>query len=793
MTLLATEEYVESSYFAATDYVGGIAQGEADTTTTYVEEGYIETGYFRAGGGAFTLTADLTIAIQEADATLSSAFSISATIGTLASGDAQLDSAFSTSASVGRIRSSAVSISGAFTPTMTVNITADGDIALSSQFAMSVQGDRFRTTDSLLSFQAALDAQAAVTVSGAAQLDAVFTAEHTVDGGFDLGFDVDANFEGASTLTSAFSISGTLNRVHFGEADLSSSTTLVANAIQYVRRANPFNRPINFSPTDQVSTTDGIQGGRAYVNPTTGSELTSDELGTSLGNEWSFIWHSKFYADKANEGSGSIKLFSYGLTNPAIEVYKDNVSYGGSLYPVGLCKIYGANGNLLFNLRAEAQSTPTSFTDLIRDGHEYYTFYIQKKYISATGQHLYYFKWARDDHESYTAAYGSTSSNAALYDPGSGDRKFRFYRYTKGTNTSTHQIDELGFYNRYDADDLDDYGYDDNTAYWGEPPFIAEAITRHQFDGDTTDDTGIDQSLDATTISSAASITADGIKLVEADADLSSAFSISATATRLKTASASLAVSSTVSASVDRVRSIDATLDSTATVSADVGAIRQGETDFDSIASILTAASMIGDFFVNMDVVAGITAAATRTATTSATIDAEFGITTTGQTTKTTEADLSTTTDITITGEKILSGAAALAGVVDISATGDRFRGTDAQLDAVTIQSCLASKSSPHAVDMNSEFALSCDIERIAGAEATLEATVTVNFGGGFVANASATLPGFFAILSVNKILHIDEFVYVIPAENREYKIKSETREYTIPQETREYKLKGAA
>ncbi len=91
------------------------------------------------------------------------------------------------------------------------------------------------------------------------------------------------------------------------------------------------------------------------------------------------------------------------------------------------------------------------------------------------------------------------------------------------------------------------------------------------------------------------------------------------------------------------------------------------------------------------------------------------------------------------------------------------------------------------------QFDINVSGNTISDGAATTNTTASINANGGVLADGGATLTGFFAVLSVNKILHVDEFVYKIPAETREYKIINETRSFKISTETRSYKIKGAA
>jgi hypothetical protein len=67
----------------------------------------------------------------------------------------------------------------------------------------------------------------------------------------------------------------------------------------------------------------------------------------------------------------------------------------------------------------------------------------------------------------------------------------------------------------------------------------------------------------------------------------------------------------------------------------------------------------------------------------------------------------------------------------------------------------------------------------------------TVVANGGKLQVAFSTHSAIFGISATATILHIDQFVYIIPAENRTASITAESREHTIVFEDREYLLEG--
>lgn len=67
----------------------------------------------------------------------------------------------------------------------------------------------------------------------------------------------------------------------------------------------------------------------------------------------------------------------------------------------------------------------------------------------------------------------------------------------------------------------------------------------------------------------------------------------------------------------------------------------------------------------------------------------------------------------------------------------------------------------------------------------TTEVTATASLGK----TGECDLQGFAAVLAVGEIANLQQFVYIIEQETRQFKVKPELREYEIAQETRTYKI----
>lgn len=731
MTLLATEEYVAAGYFAATDYVGGIASGVADTTTTYVEEGYIVDDYFRPGGVEFTLSATLTPIALTASATL--------------------------------------------------------DVTVS----MSATALRIKTSPVQLSWQATLNAVAAKITDTSSTMNAIFTAEHTDDGGFEPGFDVDVTFEAASTLASSSSLSCTPLLVKLFSSSISASSSLTATAIEYrTRRVDA----VAGSRPHYPSTIDGASINTNTKKFGTGSLNISVKSGDG-GNRWLEYTMTDDDLDKPAANSGgsmAIEFWARGATR--IETWTSDrstdpdTSERGWVFDTTNAGVgfYGThdtgdqnNDNLLNGsfpgtgsnfhhvaVRIDSPSSTDTTWSMWIDGTRVETATASLNVGKSTDTMFLAF----GVNENYASQ--GTKGNSYIDE----------FRILKGTPSELDTI--LGY-------DVGDSSITIPTAKYTNN--LNTRILLH-FDTDFSfwdDDTGI-QLFDST-LPVSASLTSTSVTLVEASATLASAFGMSVAETKFRPGAATLSTSASVNCVPLKTLNASATLSASVTTVIEPGTIKLGIVDLPSVAAQLVAASKIGDFFVNADVIFSLTSTPTVQTGAIISINSVSSITTTPEYIRGATATLPVSASLTATGERFLLGDSSMSSSVNLIGTGDRFRLVEALLQGFFAQLSVGTKQTLNGAVLNSTFGISIEGSRIAGANATLDSAFSVNFGGGIVASASATLPGFFAVLSVNKILHVDEFVYIVPAENRVFTIGAENRTYTIDVENREYIIKGAA
>lgn len=767
MSLLPEEEYVESGYFAATDYVGGIALGEADTTTTYVEEGYIVDDYFRPGGGAFSLSATLSLAIQLGEAELASAFGISVdadkikqTSVTMTSsfsmehpenggsgpganpvvtldGAATINSSATMSTTPGKITQGNVNIAGAFAATMNVIATMTGDILMQANITMSTTAELIVDLSGLLEYFADLNAQAAATIGATATIDSSFTTDISAD----------VIIQGASELV---------------------STTLLQVFEPGIRPHVPTD--INSSPQFNTFTK---QFGTHSLNI----------VGDPLNNQNQYIEYT-------------LKDTDLSLSNKSTSAFHFEAWIRGSIFIDAWAGDRTSGDNPLWRL-ATTSSTALFYTAQTQNNND-------AERLTGTGinsgslNHIavriegssaaIYINGSRTD--SYTSMTTSTGTSVMYLTIGQNEQ------YLTPSNFGNSYIDDLRIL-RGTASELDTitgYSTTDTSITVPTSANINNTNTKIllHFDGNfRDDDSGVKEYL--ATINSVASLTGDVEKIVEADAGINSVAGLSATGDKIKISGATLISNTSLTATPEKILEGNSDLSVVATVIAGAGTIKQGDVDLPSIASQLTAASMIGDFFVNADCNFSLSTSGLKTAGADATINAVSSMSSTPTITRRSDVDMSVVAELSVEGSKTLFAEANFNSTATLGATGSRTRNTSATLAGFFAQLTVGDKSTINGATLNSEFAVSVEATKISNGGATLNSEFDVNFGGGIVADASATLEGFFAILSVNKILHVDEYVFKIPNENREYRIQSESREYSVTQENRLYKLKGAA
>ena len=266
---------------------------------------------------------------------------------------------------------------------------------------------------------------------------------------------------------------------------------------------------------------------------------------------------------------------------------------------------------------------------------------------------------------------------------------------------------------------------------------------------------------------------------------------ITATATRIQPGGATLSSAATQTASGDKIVGFSAGFSSAATLSATPGRIRPFEASFEAFNSQVTAvvrtAAAVADFdsqftmvatgvvFAEnetpLDVVTSMSVAASRTRATGATIDASATLTTAPI--KAVEA-----------GATLLSaGGFAMSALVTASGAVDYSIATTLGAAPTVIRAGVASATTT--------ISMSVEPNQIKGFEAALNTSVTQTTNAGKRVEAEVLIDSAMTFAVISKVLHLAQYVYTIPQESRTFTIGSESRSYTINRETRTYTIEG--
>ncbi len=808
MTLLATEEYVEAGYLLDDDYVGGIASGEADTTTTYVEEGYIQGDYFRPGGGAFTIFADLTLAIEQGSATLNSSAGmtivstkirsgsvvmscsgsanissniikgVSATFGAVAlmghdenggfandvvpaavfDTGAQLDSTATMSTTAGKISQLDANISGAFVATMNVIATMSGDVLMQAAVSMSCDADKIADIGGLLEYFADLNAAAAATIGATA----------TVNTNISMNISPDVILQGASEVV---------------------STTLLQVFEPGVRPFVPFDTNL-IGAFGSVQAAFGNNSSQTLDNNLYYIEYQESALVPNNTDEWVFETFVHF-GSFGGGGNNSNEIITVGPSTASSNSHTIKLQQlRHNSQDVLLLTYYDSN---------DAGGVTYGTTDLdLGENH------ISVAYKPGTGIKIW-LNGALEINESFTGDLRSITDPSVWFGFGgleTGNNSHFFYLDETRILQSSTAITDAGLTFANSSQTVPTQAYTNNPS---------TQLLLHYEGNYLDDDSGVKEYV--ATINSAASLTSDAARIVAASSNINSVSGLSSAVTRVRSADSTLASSTTATATGDRIKSGVATLASAFAVSSSgsrtrgmasnlsssadlnsvVGIIHQGQVSVNAFVTTLTAAGRVGDYFVNADINSTFTTDAVVVRGGSSSINSEFDTTANANIFLGIGATINSAASLSSSLSTILGHTATINSAASLTSDAGKIHSGGADVDIAATLSCAGSRLTVEVANYGAQFDINVSGNTISDGAATTNTTASINANGGVLADGGATLTGFFAVLSVNKILHVDEFVYKIPAETREYKIINETRSFKISTETRSYKIKGAA
>jgi hypothetical protein len=821
MSLLPTELYFESGYVES-GYVGGIADPKI-IFTPYFEEGYVDSAdYVENAGIIFGFAADLSLAIQEAEGLLSSTASISIAADKIKTASADLNCEFACVSNVGKILQGSAAITDAFNATMTVLALRDSDTLMSSNFAISAVVNKTVDPSSLLEYFAALTAQgnrfvgyaaefstaisatttAAATRPGAADFASAMEMATFVDG-LSLGTvnaniiasgeisisdafnasitvvatrttDIDFVAEFSSTcagnitadrsanLNTSASVSAGINAIRDTGADFSSSSSLSAsgltvilnsadlvsvaslqaNAIEYRSRYFGTPRPINLNYV------------HANGNPPTYSLSRSGE--TALVDEPGIVLETPV--------SNYLQSDSFVLPQDfAINLMMQNVYDSADSYPITVMT-YGDPNDPEIALSLIKQASTITWQLKFKNTDPATVTYVEGSPASSGHQipvglpgavtewNLVYFnnnwriRFTKKVSSTITTNTELVVSSSPIQTPSSNNRFIRLYQNPNDPvlidQFSVHDLTEnTSIFNSFPfAGEFADYGLATGTYV----PFPNDNFTETN-PGLSTN------SIQTITYHGFENTILDNGKTFTLTETLSSVSGLSATAETIQNAAA----------------------------------------DLTAFYSQLTAVNQVSDFFVNAAVNTELTCDFTVIETAVATLQSSIELSASADKIKTTAAAYLVSANTTATGTGAFAGSSVANSTTAVSAEVNRTRDHSADFNSEFATAIDASRIPGQSFEIDGEFAFSVEATVIRGTSATLNSPATLNALAGVAFEGAADLTGFVSIISINKILHIEQYLYLVPREQRSYAITRENRTHRITEEIRTYSIQG--
>jgi hypothetical protein len=870
MSLLPTELYVESGYLLDSDYVGGIADPKI-IFTRYYDEDYAETGYVLDEGVVSSLSADLTLAIQEASASLASSATLSATVGILQTGAAELISTVILgtlddgdnlgTVSANTIASAEISLSGAFAPTIVAVATKSGDVLMQSVADLTATVSRIAGATVLLDYQADLDAQAARTAGIAATVNTIS----------DINILPAAIREGSADFVCVSQIAANGGLLNLIAGDLSSEFTSTANAIEYVSRFTNNDRPVGWSFFELSSTgsyfssNDFTFDNTIYKYGTHSLAITQpnnfgrtdvidlEGFGTVTGNFVFEFWYRAanitaaddvFIAELSNAdfanftsidrfgptpffntmriyreadvGRIAIRVADKLLIGPLGSQINDNTWYHMAAVFINRTLNFYLNGTLTFNEPLASINLTTPRIHLINDCgfNNTRVFFDNVRLATNTTDFQYNADIENDSNTQVLARFdGNLADDTSLTFEGAANLNSTANITPTITGTANAAADLTAFYSQLTAagrvsdffvnadavatiTTLGDRIRAVEATLASESNIAAEA--NRIVDGsaalNSTAAVEITSTITADTdvsVNSAFAAEITSTKITDTVVDLNSSAQFTVVAARIAQATSNLDSEFNVNITSEVVKSITADLNSTVAVAVTGGTIKNASVELAAFYSQVTAAGAVGDFFVNADASASITATVAKTAGAGANVTATVGFAVELDRIRNINSNINTEFDIDCAVNTVRSGAAELSSQSNIAVTGARIRFAQGDLNATAEVIADVGKIPGQSFEIDSEFNITAEPNIIRGIAATLTSNTAISALGGAVFEGSADLTGFVSIISINKILHIDQVVYVIPKEQRTFAIRRETRSYRIQKEIRTHSIQG--
>ena len=295
----------------------------------------------------------------------------------------------------------------------------------------------------------------------------------------------------------------------------------------------------------------------------------------------------------------------------------------------------------------------------------------------------------------------------------------------------------------------------------------------------------------ASSLQTAADMVPVATKTASGASSVSAETTASATGNITANRGAELNVAGAVVAEAEIFKDTGAVLESVSSLNAGVGTIKSAEVLLSAFYSQLSAVGRVSDFFINPDVAFGLSAQAVLISAKSADLVSVSEIQIDASRSRDFDAELSGASSLVAAGVKTTDTDANISSALTVAADAQRFRSSAASMSSESTAVIDATKIPGIGFEIDAATELSATGSVIRDVNANLDCNTALSSLGGAVFEGSADLTGFVSIISINKILHVEQYVYRIPRETRIYAIPTETRSWRVQREIRIYSIQG--
>jgi hypothetical protein len=229
----------------------------------------------------------------------------------------------------------------------------------------------------------------------------------------------------------------------------------------------------------------------------------------------------------------------------------------------------------------------------------------------------------------------------------------------------------------------------------------------------------------------------------------------------------------------------EATIDSEIDLTITGTRIQQGEADFDSVGAVLAAVAKIGVFVIAADTIVTIDIEAVKTTSTQSDMQAAIALSIEYTRIRPYDADISS--QFTQTAEGTTNGVLAADVLAEFTAQTDPVKTASFEVAMGGVGGFVMSAGVNRTTDIDliNTCNVSVDVDRFRDTQIPFNVVVSFECNAGKLVSVGSAISSAVTQTTTARIIHLDEYVYVIPNETTEYKIVSESREYKIVKETR--------